>query len=94
MAAERRTTPGGRLRGNGVLPVVAGLATALTLSGAAVYTVEYLPCDNGGQYVRHAHSTELIGGCVDGEQLPGAPTEDPDAPDSVNTATQEDGHRR
>src|SRR5699024_11042601 len=66
MATGRRTTPGGRLRGNGALPVVAGLAAALTLSGAAVYTVESMPCDNAGQYVRHANSTELIGGCVNG----------------------------
>jgi|GEM_PF-4692581 len=94
MATGRRTTPGGRLRGNGALPVVAGLAAALTLSGAAVYTVEAMPCDNAGQYVRHANSTELIGGCVNGDQLPGAPTQDPDEPDSTSATTQLDNDRR
>lgn len=94
MATGRRATSSGLLRGNGVLPVVAGLASALALSGAAVYTVESVPCDDGGQYVRHAHSTELIGGCVDGNQLPNAPGEDHGTPGEQNTASHHDNYRR
>lgn len=71
MAVRHRATS--RLRGNGMLSLVAGLASALALTGAAVYTVEGVPCADGGQYVRHAQSVELIGGCVDGTQLPHSP---------------------
>ena len=73
MAAGHRADATSRLRGTGMLSLVGGLASALALTGAAVYTVEGVPCSDGGQYVRHASTVELIGGCVDGTQLPHAP---------------------
>lgn len=76
MAAGHRAGAIGRLRGNGMLSLVAGLASALALTGAAVYTVEGVPCADGGQYVRHAGGVELVGGCVDGTQLPHGPAQD------------------
>lgn len=94
MATGRRATSGGLLRGNSVLPVIAGLASALALSGAAVYTVEAMPCDDGGQYVRHAHSIELIGGCVGGDQLPNAPGKNQGTPDGHHTASHHGNYRR
>lgn len=76
MSPGHRSTVAGRLhaaRANGALSVVAGLASALALAGAAVYTVEGATCGDGGQYVRHASHVELVGGCVTGTDLPHKP---------------------
>ncbi|PRX49906.1 hypothetical protein B0I33_10219 [Prauserella shujinwangii] len=54
----------------GVVPLVAGVASALALTGAAVFTVEQATCTDPGQYVRHDNHVELIGGCFDGADLP------------------------
>ncbi|NIJ10676.1 hypothetical protein FHU38_001020 [Saccharomonospora amisosensis] len=51
-----------------MLSLLAGLTSALALTGAAVYTVGQAACEPG-QYVRHDSHVELVGGCVDGEQL-------------------------
>ncbi|RZQ63536.1 hypothetical protein [Amycolatopsis suaedae] len=70
-----------KLRGSrsGTVPMVAAVASALALTGAAFYTVEHAGCFNAGQYIRHDSHIELVGGCVDGSQLPGvAPTPKPD----------------
>ncbi|MGA6168211.1 hypothetical protein [Amycolatopsis magusensis] len=60
-------------RSVGVLPLIAGLASAIALTGAAFYTVDAAGCGDPGQYVRHDDHVELIGGCVDGTSLPHTP---------------------
>lgn len=55
---------------SGLLPVVAGVVSALALTGAAVYTVGQASCGDGGQYIRHDNHVELKGSCVDGSELP------------------------
>jgi hypothetical protein len=64
-------------RGNtpGIVPLLAGIGCALTLTGAAVYTVEAATCSDAGQYIRHDNHIELVGGCVDGSGLPGVQPE-------------------
>ncbi|MFF5992438.1 hypothetical protein [Prauserella flavalba] len=62
------TTP--RSSRSGFVPLLAGLASALALTGAAVYTVGQANCGDPGRYIRHDNHIELIGGCVDGSELP------------------------
>jgi hypothetical protein len=86
-----RATPSGTARGlratrqAGPLPLVAGVASALALTGAAFYTVEQAGCGDPGQYVRHDSHIELIGSCVDGATLPttGPAQQHPDGPADV-----------
>ncbi|MBK1785621.1 hypothetical protein [Prauserella cavernicola] len=63
---------GTTLRGtrSGLVPLLAGLASALALTGAAVYTVGQANCGDPGRYIRHDNHIELVGGCVDGSELP------------------------
>ncbi|AXB45134.1 hypothetical protein [Amycolatopsis albispora] len=60
-------------RSVGVLPLIAGVASAIALTGAAFYTVEAASCGDPGQYIRHDDHLELVGGCVDGSSLPHSP---------------------
>lgn len=60
-------------RSAGMLPVVLALTSAALLTGAAVYTVDRAGCVDPGQYIRHDNHIELVGGCVDGSELPAAP---------------------
>ncbi|MGW4130112.1 hypothetical protein [Amycolatopsis japonica] len=60
-------------RSAGLLPVVLALTSAALLTGAAVYTVDRAGCVDPGQYIRHDNHIELVGGCVDGSELPAAP---------------------
>ncbi|WP_026360806.1 hypothetical protein [Amycolatopsis nigrescens] len=60
-------------RSAGLLPLVAGIASAVALTGAAFYTVEQATCGDPGEYIRHDDHVELIGGCVKGAELPPAP---------------------
>ncbi|EHR52643.1 hypothetical protein SacmaDRAFT_4458 [Saccharomonospora marina XMU15] len=64
--ARARTSAGSRPAG--MLSLLAALTSALALTGAAVYTVGQAACEPG-QYIRHDSHVELVGGCVDGEQL-------------------------
>ena len=57
-------------RAAGALPLIAGVASALALTGAAFYTVEYAGCGEPGQYIRHDSHIELVGSCVAGAKLP------------------------
>ncbi|OXM73142.1 MULTISPECIES: hypothetical protein [Amycolatopsis] len=70
-----RSETGGRVRratrAAGLLPLVAGVTSALALTGAAVYTVDRAGCGDPAQYIRHDNYVELVGGCVDGSDLPG-----------------------
>ncbi|NIH87227.1 hypothetical protein [Amycolatopsis granulosa] len=56
-------------RAAGLLPLVAGVTSALALTGAAVYTVDRAGCGDPGQYIRHDNYVELVGGCVDPSDL-------------------------
>ncbi|PXY26557.1 hypothetical protein DI005_36055 [Prauserella sp. PE36] len=62
------TTPRGSR--SGFVPLLAGLTSALALTGAAVYTVGQANCGDPGRYIRHDNHIELVGGCVDGGELP------------------------
>ncbi|WP_197318632.1 hypothetical protein [Saccharomonospora sp. NB11] len=55
-------------RSAGVLPLIAGVVSALALTGAAVYTVSESQCDQG-RYVRDGRQVTLVGGCVTGAEL-------------------------
>jgi hypothetical protein len=48
--------------------IVAGM-----LTGAAAVTVEQAGCDEPGMWVVSSHRAELVGGCLDREELPVAP---------------------
>jgi len=70
----RSQTDGGvrrATRASGLLPLVAGVTSALALAGAAVYTVDRANCGDPAQYIRHDNYVELVGGCVDGADLQG-----------------------
>ncbi|GAA4543785.1 hypothetical protein [Amycolatopsis samaneae] len=60
-------------RSASVLPLVAGVLSAAALTGAAVFTVDSAGCTAPAQYIRHDNHIELVGGCVNGEELPAAP---------------------
>jgi len=50
------------------MPLLAGVISALALTGAAVYTVSEAQCDPG-HYVTEGRKTILVGGCVSGAEL-------------------------
>ncbi|SHG54981.1 hypothetical protein [Streptoalloteichus hindustanus] len=52
-------------RGTGTTPLVASLAAAVALAGAAVFTVARAGCADPGRYVSRDGVVELVGGCVD-----------------------------
>jgi uncharacterized membrane protein (UPF0136 family) len=61
-------------RSAGLVPLVIGLASAAALTGAAYFTVDSASCGSPAQYIRHDSHVELVGGCVDGANLPAAGT--------------------
>ncbi|MEV7092063.1 hypothetical protein AB0M80_04405 [Amycolatopsis sp. NPDC051045] len=61
-------------RSAGLLPLVIGLASAAALTGAAYLTVDNASCGAPAQYIRHDSHVELVGGCVDGSNLPATGT--------------------
>ncbi|WP_326944375.1 hypothetical protein OHS58_30460 [Amycolatopsis sp. NBC_00348] len=61
-------------RSAGLVPLVIGLASAAALTGAAYITVDSASCASPAQYIRHDSHVELVGGCVDGADLPAAGT--------------------
>ncbi|MEV6897298.1 hypothetical protein [Amycolatopsis sp. NPDC051372] len=79
--AKNATTPRGTraTRSAGVLPVVLGVASAVALTGAAYFTVDAAGCGAHPQYIRHDNHVELVGGCIDGSELPAAPAEQQEA---------------
>ncbi|MCP2258953.1 hypothetical protein LX15_002652 [Streptoalloteichus tenebrarius] len=52
-------------RGTGTAPLVASLAAAVALAGAAVFTVARAGCADPGRYVSRDGVVELVGGCVE-----------------------------
>lgn len=63
------------------VPLVTTAAVAAALTGAAVFTVDQAGCDDPGTWVIRGGTVELVGGCVDREDLPVAP-----APDDLGPA--------
>jgi hypothetical protein len=57
-------------RSTGLLPLLAGLTSALALTGAAVYTVGQAGCEPA-RYIRHADHLQFVGACLDGDDLSG-----------------------
>ena len=56
-----------------VVPLVGAVGAAVALAGVAAFTVTEAECADPGRYVRHTDYVELVGGCVDREDLPPAP---------------------
>ncbi|MBP2476360.1 hypothetical protein JOF53_005232 [Crossiella equi] len=61
------------VRSSGVLPLVAAVSTAVALTGAAVFTVVRVGCQDPAEYKTHNGVVELIGGCVEKDDLPVGP---------------------
>lgn len=59
-------------RAAGVLPLLAAIAAAAALGGAAVFTVSQAACPDPGHYVQEGVTARLVGGCVTKDDLPGA----------------------
>ncbi|WP_034269954.1 hypothetical protein [Haloechinothrix halophila] len=57
-------------RATGGVSLLVGVASAVALAGAALFTVQQATCADPGTYIRHADHVELVGGCVDGSELP------------------------
>jgi len=67
--AQHATTARAKPR-SGLLPLAAGILSAVALTGAAFATVEAAGCTGPAQYIRHDNHIELVGGCVDSTELP------------------------
>lgn len=57
----------------GTFPLVAGIAAATVLSGAAVFTVVRSGCDDPGRYESRDGVMQLVGGCISEQDLPVTP---------------------
>ncbi len=66
------------------MPLAATAAVAAMLTGAAAITVDQAGCDEPGTWVFTAEGPQLVGGCLDSEDLPVAPP--PGAPGSAEPA--------
>ncbi|MEC3979846.1 hypothetical protein [Amycolatopsis sp. H20-H5] len=64
-------------RSTGFVPLVLAVVSAAALTGAAVYTVDRASCGDPAQYIRHDNHVELVGGCVDGSELPATTPQQP-----------------
>ena len=72
------------MRRAALAPVVATLAAAALLSGAAAYTVDRAGCDDPGRYVQTAETVELVGGCLEPGDLPVGPAAENPASDGAD----------
>ena len=61
-------------RSTGAVALASAAAAALTLAGVAVFTVTSAGCANAGEYVQNGTQIELVGGCLEADDLPPAPT--------------------
>lgn len=62
------------------MPVAVTTAVAALLAGAAVFTADQAACDEPGRYVLAPGGVQLVGGCLQEDQLPVAPPLDLQAP--------------
>ena len=58
----------------GALPLAGATVAALALTGVAVFAVGHAGCSDTGRYVQHDGVVELVGSCLDPNDLPAAPT--------------------
>ncbi|MFD0919181.1 hypothetical protein [Saccharopolyspora rosea] len=58
---------------SGAFPLVTGIVAAAALSGAAVFAVLHSGCDDPGAYRAHDGVVELVGGCLQPDDLPVTP---------------------
>lgn len=72
MTQEMNMAVGARIAG--VLPLAGATLAAVALGGVAVFSVQQASCADPGRYVQHDDGqVELVGSCVDPENLPAAP---------------------
>jgi hypothetical protein len=64
-------------------PLALTAIVAAMLTGAAAVTVEQAGCDEPGMWVVSHDRTQLVGGCLDPEDLPVAPQPAPAPAQSV-----------
>jgi hypothetical protein len=65
----------------GALPLAGATLAAVALGGVAVFSVHQASCADPGRYVQHDDGqVELVGSCVDPDQLPPAPDTHQDVP--------------
>lgn len=55
------------------IPLAAAAAVAAMLTGAAAVTAEQAGCTDPGTWVVGQHGAQLVGGCLDREELPIVP---------------------
>ncbi|OLR90033.1 hypothetical protein [Actinokineospora bangkokensis] len=67
-------------RSTGAVAVASAAAAALTLAAVAFFTVSSAGCADAGEYVQRGPDIELVGSCLDTQDLPAAP-QPPAAPD-------------
>lgn len=68
------------------VPLLVGIVSAAALTSAAFFTVSQASCGDPGSYIRHDKHVELVGGCVDPSELPGArPDKQEDGPNRVKS---------
>lgn len=60
-------------RSAGWIPLVAAAAVAAMLTGAAAVTAEQAGCPDPGTWVVGEEGAQLVGGCLDREELPVLP---------------------
>ncbi len=78
MPVGRISTIGVRQHGHrvtGALPLAGATVAALALTGVAVFAVNHAGCSETGRYVQHDGVVELVGSCLDPNDLPAAPTQ-------------------
>jgi hypothetical protein len=66
----RGSTPGRVTRLAGGMSLLVAVASAVTLTGAAFFTVNQASCADPATYIRTDGQIELVGGCVDPADLP------------------------
>lgn len=59
----------------GALPLAGATVAAMALAGVAVFAVSHAGCSESGRYVQHDGVVELVGSCLDPNDLPPAPAE-------------------
>ena len=57
----------------GALPLAGATVAAMALAGVAVFAVSHAGCSETGRYVQHDGVVELVGSCLDPNDLPAAP---------------------
>ena len=59
----------------GALPLAGASVAAMALAGVAVFTVSHAGCSDTGRYVEHDGVVELVGSCLNPNDLPAAPAQ-------------------